>query len=153
MLNSEFALFSTKSDQHMKQTQSPPFWGDVCVKKWSPLLDSGARSPIFGHLKLPKVPIFRCSKMEISPLLRHLWFWRIYDNCLLTRALTFLYSTQSRADKCQPWHFSSWHFSSWLLSRGNLSDFKDFGEFLDSKLAQSQKLSYGQKCYTLIPVL
>ena len=30
----------------------PPFWGDVGVKKWSPFLDSAARSPIFGHLKI-----------------------------------------------------------------------------------------------------
>ena len=25
------------------------------MKKWSPFLDLGARSPIFGHLKMPKV--------------------------------------------------------------------------------------------------
>ena len=40
----------------MKQIPSPPFWGGVRVKKWSPFFDSGARSPIFGHLKMPKVP-------------------------------------------------------------------------------------------------
>ena len=34
----------------------PPFWGDVGVKKWSQILDSGTRSPIFGDLKIPKVP-------------------------------------------------------------------------------------------------
>ena len=60
MQNSEFAYFSSKSGKHMKQLPSPPFWGDVAMKKWSQFLDSGARSPIFGHLKLPKVPIFRC---------------------------------------------------------------------------------------------
>ena len=36
----------------MKQIPSPPFWGGVRVKKWSPFFDSGARSPIFGHLKM-----------------------------------------------------------------------------------------------------
>ena len=49
----------------MKQVPSPPFWGGVRVKKWSPFFDSGARSPIFGHLKMPKVPIFRCPKMGL----------------------------------------------------------------------------------------
>ena len=49
----------------MKQMSTPPFWGDVGVKKWSPFLDSGTRSPIFGHLKMPKVPIFRCPKMGL----------------------------------------------------------------------------------------
>ena len=49
----------------MKQIPSPPFWGGVRVKKWSPFFDSGARSPIFGHLKMPKVPIFRCPKMGL----------------------------------------------------------------------------------------
>ena len=29
MQNSEFAHFSSKSDKHMKQTPSPPFWGNV----------------------------------------------------------------------------------------------------------------------------
>ena len=43
----------------------PQFWRDDGVKKWSPFLDSGARSPIFGHLKMPKVPIFRCQKMGL----------------------------------------------------------------------------------------
>ena len=28
------------------------FWGGVGVKKWSPFLDSGARSPIFVFLKM-----------------------------------------------------------------------------------------------------
>ena len=36
----------------MKQIPSPPFWGGVRVKKWSPFFDSGAQSPIFGHLKM-----------------------------------------------------------------------------------------------------
>ena len=49
---SEFAYFSSKSGKHMKQMSDPPFWGDVGVKKWSPFLDSGAQSPIFGHLKI-----------------------------------------------------------------------------------------------------
>ena len=31
--------------------------GGVAVKKGTPFLDSGAESPIFGHLKMPKVPI------------------------------------------------------------------------------------------------
>ena len=47
----------------MKQVPSPPFWGGVRVKKWSPFFDSGARSPIFGHLKMPKVLIFKCPKI------------------------------------------------------------------------------------------
>ena len=29
-----------------------PFLGVVGLKKWSPFLDFGARSPIFGHLKM-----------------------------------------------------------------------------------------------------
>ena len=49
----------------MKQIPSPPFWGGVRVKKWPPFFDSSARSPIFGHLKMPKVPIFRCPKMGL----------------------------------------------------------------------------------------
>ena len=36
----------------IKQTPTPPFWGDVGVKKWSWFFDSGTRSPIFGHLKM-----------------------------------------------------------------------------------------------------
>ena len=52
MQNSEFAYFSSKGGKHMKQMSNPPFWGDVGVKKWSPFLDLGARSPIFGHLKM-----------------------------------------------------------------------------------------------------
>ena len=35
------------------------------MKKWSPFLDSGAQSPIFGHLKMGKVPTFRCPKMGL----------------------------------------------------------------------------------------
>ena len=42
MQNSEFAYFSPKSGKHMKQIPSPPFWGGVSVKKWSPFFDSGA---------------------------------------------------------------------------------------------------------------
>ena len=58
MQNSEFVYFSSKSGKHMKQMLNPPFWGGVGVKKWSPFLDSDARSPIFGHLNMSKVPIF-----------------------------------------------------------------------------------------------
>ena len=50
----------------MKQIPSPPFWGGVRVKKWSPFFDSGARSPIFGHLKMPKVPIFLAQASDQS---------------------------------------------------------------------------------------
>ena len=49
----------------MKQIPSPPFWGGVRVKKWSPFFDSGARSPIFGHLKMGTFGIFRCPKMGL----------------------------------------------------------------------------------------
>ena len=65
MQNSEFAYFSSKSGKHMKQLPSPPFWGDVAMKKWSPFLDSGARSPIFGHLKMGTFGIFRYPKMGL----------------------------------------------------------------------------------------
>ena len=65
MQNSEFAYFSSKSGKHMKQIPSPPFWGGVRVKKWSSFFYSGTRNPIFGHLKMPKVPIFRCPKMGL----------------------------------------------------------------------------------------
>ena len=43
--------YSSKNDNCVKQMSIPPFLGDVGMKKWSPFLDSGARSPIFGHLK------------------------------------------------------------------------------------------------------
>ena len=65
MQNSEFAYFSSKSGKHMKQMLNPPFWGGVGVKKWSPFLDSAARSPIFGHLKIGTFGIFRCPKMGL----------------------------------------------------------------------------------------
>ena len=52
----EFAYYAFKSGKWIKQTPTPPFWGDVGVKKWSQILDSGTWSPIFGHLKIPKVP-------------------------------------------------------------------------------------------------
>ena len=61
MQNSEFAYFSSKSGKHMKQMSNPPFWGDVGVKKWSPFLDSGALSPIFGHLKMGTFGIWHFS--------------------------------------------------------------------------------------------
>ena len=48
----EFAYYTFKSGKWIKQTPTPPFWGDVGVKKWSQILDSGTRSPIFGHLKM-----------------------------------------------------------------------------------------------------
>ena len=48
----EFAYYAFKSGKWIKQTPTPPFWGDVGVKKWSQILDSGTRSPIFGHLKM-----------------------------------------------------------------------------------------------------
>ena len=38
--------------KHMKQIPSPPFWGGVRVKKWSPFFDLGAQTPIFGHPNL-----------------------------------------------------------------------------------------------------
>ena len=48
----EFAYYGFKSGKLMKQTPTPPFLGDVGVKKWSQILDSGTRSLIFGHLKI-----------------------------------------------------------------------------------------------------
>ena len=35
------------------------------MKKWSPFFDSGARNPIFGHLKMGTFGIFRCPKMGL----------------------------------------------------------------------------------------
>ena len=52
--NSEFAYYASKSGKWIKQTPTPPFWGDVGVKKWSQILDWATRSPIFGHLKKAK---------------------------------------------------------------------------------------------------
>ena len=46
----EFAYYASKSGKSIKQTPTPPFWGDVGVKKW--FLDSGTCSPIFRHLKM-----------------------------------------------------------------------------------------------------
>ena len=63
--NSEFAYYASKSGKWIKQTPTPPFWGDVGVKKWSQILDSGTRSPIFGHLKMgtfAKSAQFQCKK-------------------------------------------------------------------------------------------
>ena len=48
----EFAYYAFKSGKLIKHTPTPPFWGDVGVKKWSRFLDSGTQSPIFGHLKM-----------------------------------------------------------------------------------------------------
>ena len=50
--NSEFAYYASKSGKCIKQTPTPPFWGDVGVKKWSRFFYSGTRKPIFGHLKM-----------------------------------------------------------------------------------------------------
>ena len=50
--NSEFAYYASKSGKWIKQTPTPPFWGDVGVKKWSPFLVWCARSPIFGRLNM-----------------------------------------------------------------------------------------------------
>ena len=36
----------------MKQMSIPSFWEDVGVRKWSPFLVWGARSPIFGRLNM-----------------------------------------------------------------------------------------------------
>ena len=49
--NSEFAYYASKSGKCIKQTPTPPFWGDVGVKK-SQFLDLGTRSTTFGHLKI-----------------------------------------------------------------------------------------------------
>ena len=65
MKNSKFNHFSSKSGKHVKQMPIPPFWGDVGMKKWSPFLVSGARSPNFGHRKGGIFPIFRCPKMGL----------------------------------------------------------------------------------------
>ena len=65
---SKLANNSSKSGKRIKQMSNPPFWGDVCVKKWSLFLDSGAQSPIFGHLKVGTFPIFRCPKMGLHVL-------------------------------------------------------------------------------------
>ena len=52
----EFAYYAFKSGKLIKQTPTPPFWGDVGVKKWSQILDFGTQSPIFGHLKMGTFP-------------------------------------------------------------------------------------------------
>ena len=39
--NSVFAYYASKSGKCIKQTPTPPFWGDVGVKKWSQFFDSG----------------------------------------------------------------------------------------------------------------
>ena len=50
--NSEFVYYASKRGKCIKQTPTPPFWGDVGVKKWSQFLDLGTQSPIFGNLKM-----------------------------------------------------------------------------------------------------
>ena len=52
----EFAYYGFKSGKWIKQTPTPAFWGDVDMKKWSQILDSGTQSPIFGHLKMGTFP-------------------------------------------------------------------------------------------------
>ena len=47
---SKFAYFLSKIGKIMNQMSIPPFWEDVGVRKWSPFLDTSARSPILGHL-------------------------------------------------------------------------------------------------------
>ena len=65
-MNSELNHFSSKSDEHMKQMPSPPFWGNFGVKEeWSPFLDSGTQNPMFGRLKMGTFCIFGCSKMGL----------------------------------------------------------------------------------------
>ena len=72
----------------MKQIPSPPFWGGVRVKKWSPFFDSGARSPIFGHLKMPSahffwgvlIPIQNCP-VKSEAQIQNFFFWpRLFYN-------------------------------------------------------------------------
>ena len=46
--NSEFAYYASKSGKCIKQTHTPPFWGDVGVKKWSQFFDSGTPKPFSG---------------------------------------------------------------------------------------------------------
>ena len=48
----------------MKQIPSPPFWGGVRVKKWSPFFDSGNRSAIFGTPKMTKMTLFLQCKTD-----------------------------------------------------------------------------------------
>ena len=83
-----FYTHAFKSGKWIKQTPISPFWGDVGVKKWSQILDSGTRSPIFGHLEMPKVPIFSCPKMGSSPLLTpntHSHTHLLARDCVLNR--------------------------------------------------------------------
>ena len=48
----KLAEIPSKSGKRIKQMSVTPFWGEVGVKKWSPFLDSVARSPAFAHLKM-----------------------------------------------------------------------------------------------------
>ena len=69
-------------------TPTPPFWGDVGVKKWSQILESGTWSPIFTHLKMPKVPIFKCPKMGLRvPESFHAW--KIFRKICRKMSFTF----------------------------------------------------------------
>ena len=49
---SKLAFNQLKSDKRTEQMSTPPFWGDVGIKKWSPFLFSGTRSTIFWNLNL-----------------------------------------------------------------------------------------------------
>ena len=49
---------------------NPPFWGDVGLKMWSLFFNSGAQSPIFGYLQMPKVSIFKLDKGQPSQFLQ-----------------------------------------------------------------------------------
>ena len=44
----EFTYYAFKSGKLIKQTPSPPFWGDVGVKKWSQILDLALEVPFLG---------------------------------------------------------------------------------------------------------
>ena len=64
----KLALNPPKSAKRIKQTCSPPFWGDVDIKKWSRFFCLGTQMPFFGtwkRLLLPKVPIFKWQKMAL----------------------------------------------------------------------------------------
>ena len=72
---------NSKSGKHIKQMSHPPFWGDVGMKKWSPFLDSGARSPIFGPLKVG-IPVRR--KIPKIQFFRKITFRKVFGIFLLT---------------------------------------------------------------------
>ena len=62
----KIGLKPTKSAKRMKQTCSPPFWGDVGIKKCFFVLAS--KVPSFGTCQralLSKVAVFKCPKMAL----------------------------------------------------------------------------------------